>query len=106
MFTLNLNFETISTILLCLYNFSDLYANDTCAPSWDCVCVGYGLSTGGICPMGYYCPQGSSAPVACDSGQYCETPGLPSPTGLYLYYLLLSIHFKLPGTSIIFKLLM
>jgi len=34
-----------------------------------------------ICPMGYYCPQGSSKPVSCDGGKYCETPGLESPTG-------------------------
>jgi hypothetical protein len=31
--------------------------------------------------MGYYCPQGSSKPVSCDGGKYCETPGLESPTG-------------------------
>ncbi|KAH3741464.1 hypothetical protein DPMN_048189, partial [Dreissena polymorpha] len=60
---------------------SGLYSNDTCAPTWDCVCPDFLMSTGGICPMGYYCPQGSSKPIACDKGMYCETPGLPLPTG-------------------------
>lgn len=39
------------------------------------------MTSGGICPMGYYCPVGSSQPSACTPGMYCETPGLPLPTG-------------------------
>jgi hypothetical protein len=61
--------------------FSDLYSNDTCAPLWGCVCPAFQMTSGGICPMGYYCPVGSSQPTACTPGMYCETPGLPLPTG-------------------------
>ena len=58
-------------------------------------------TTGNICPMGHYCPPGSSAPTACDlgyyldaygstvltdckiceEGTYCGSQGLPNPTG-------------------------
>ena len=34
-----------------------------------------------MCPPGYYCPIGSSSPVPCTPGNYCETSGLRIPTG-------------------------
>lgn len=71
------------TVIKTLF-FSDLYSNNTCAPLWDCVCPAFQMTSGGICPAGYYCPQGSSKPVACDGGKYCETPGLMTPTGIVL----------------------
>ena len=61
------------------------YSNNTCAPTWDCVCTSFDMTSEGIFPIGYYCPQGSTYPTACDSGKYCETPGLAVPTGIYLY---------------------
>ena len=61
--------------------FSDLVSNDTCTPMWDCVCSPYELTSGGVCPIGYYCPAGTVKPTACTVGMYCETPGLPAPTG-------------------------
>lgn len=61
--------------------FRDLYSNDTCTPLWDCVCPDFLMTSGGLCPIGYYCPEGSAKPAACNSGQYCATPGLSAPTG-------------------------
>ena len=55
--------------------------DDACTPTWDCVCPDYGLSTGGLCPAGHYCPQGSPAPIECDGGSYCASNGLATPTG-------------------------
>lgn len=31
---------------------------------------------------GYYCPAGTDKPLTCSLGQYCETSGLDTPTGL------------------------
>ncbi|RUS80922.1 hypothetical protein EGW08_011303, partial [Elysia chlorotica] len=62
-------------------NITDLYSNDTCTPLWDCVCPSFLMTSGGLCPIGYYCPQGSPKPTACDPGTYCELPGLSTPTG-------------------------
>ena len=63
----------------------DLYSNDTCTPMWDCVCPDFLMTSGGLCPIGYYCPEGSAKPTACDSGKYCATPGLSSPTGTFVF---------------------
>ncbi|XP_033122761.1 uncharacterized protein LOC117121631 [Anneissia japonica] len=57
------------------------YDNDTCHPLYDCVCPDFGMSTGGLCGPGFYCPYGSSKPLNCAGGRYCETPGLAAPTG-------------------------
>ena len=39
------------------------------------------------CPAGYYCPEGSDAPVACPQGQFTEVPGQSlcdlCPAGFY-----------------------
>lgn len=37
--------------------------------------------TGGHCQPGFYCAQGSSAPILCTAGQYCADAELDSPTG-------------------------
>ena len=66
--------------------FRTLYSNDTCTPTWDCVCPSFEMTTGGLCPEGYYCPQGSPAPVPCPGGEYCANSGLPTPTGKYQFY--------------------
>ena len=34
-----------------------------------------------LCFSGTYCPTGSSQPLACSLGQYCEIQGLAAPTG-------------------------
>ncbi|XP_077985306.1 uncharacterized protein LOC144439946 [Glandiceps talaboti] len=60
---------------------SYVYPNDTCHPLYDCVCPGFILSVGGLCPPGYYCPIGSDNPTPCTPGMYCQTPGLAYPTG-------------------------
>ena len=41
-----------------------------------------GAPEGGECQPGFYCPEGSYAPVPCDAGSYCETAGLSTPTAL------------------------
>ena len=38
------------------------------------------MTTGGLCPSGFYCPEGSGSPLPCDGGTYCEHPGLSLPT--------------------------
>ena len=38
--------------------------------------------TGGICPEGYYCPSGASAPEVCTPGSYCSQSGLGTPENL------------------------
>ena len=38
-------------------------------------------TTGNICPIGYYCPEGSSTYTACDAGYYCNQKGLAEPSG-------------------------
>lgn len=93
----------VNVLNSCLLSFSDLYSNDTCAPLWGCVCPAFQMTSGGICPMGYYCPVGSSQPSACTPGMYCETPGLPLPTGadldnlimFNLYFILDTLNQKL-----------
>ncbi|XP_064159371.1 SCO-spondin [Anguilla rostrata] len=47
--------------------------NDT-----DITCASF---KGDICPQGFYCPEGSSAPKSCDQGLYCNQTGLASPSG-------------------------
>jgi len=63
------------------WSCSDLLSNETCYPLWDCVCPNFLMTTGGVCPPGYYCPEGSHYPIACDGGKYCAGPGLALPTG-------------------------
>ena len=36
---------------------------------------------GGPCPAGFYCPEGSSQPIACDSGSFCGAESLSEPEG-------------------------
>lgn len=42
-------------------------------------CYCSNVSIGGKCMPGFYCPGGSSEPISCDLGYYCDNPGLPSP---------------------------
>ncbi|EGD79005.1 hypothetical protein PTSG_01976 [Salpingoeca rosetta] len=37
-----------------------------------------GLSWGAVCPPGYYCPEGTQAPVPCPPGSYSNVEGLQS----------------------------
>lgn len=73
------------TFCLPFFSSSGLYSNDTCTPVWDCVCPNFLMTSGGICPVGYFCPMGSSKPTACNAGEYCATPGLPLPTGELIF---------------------
>ena len=34
-----------------------------------------------MCPLGTYCPEGSSGPKDCLAGKYCEVTRLPEPSG-------------------------
>ena len=62
--------------------FSNSNVTDTCAAFLiDCVCPAVDFTTGGLCPAGYSCPQGSLKPVSCPGGLYCADHGLAFPTG-------------------------
>ena len=64
--------------------FSNSNVTDTCAAFLiDCVCPAVDFTTGGLCPAGYSCLQGSLKPVSCPGGLYCADPGLAVPTGKY-----------------------
>ena len=72
----------------------------TCDPGWFCTlgswsaqptiqgadnggtCECPSVTMGGQCRAGTYCPAGSSAPIECDGGSYCDADGLDAPTGL------------------------
>ncbi|KAM4652057.1 LOW QUALITY PROTEIN: uncharacterized protein O3C94_014393 [Discoglossus pictus] len=74
-------------------------ASGKCDPGWFCVsaawtpqpfdldnytsanCLCPATATGGKCLPGFYCPEGTTEPVACPPGRYCESAGLPAPTG-------------------------
>ncbi|XP_077578967.1 uncharacterized protein LOC144200597 [Stigmatopora nigra] len=45
----------------------------------NCLCPA--TATGGRCQPGFYCPTGSSEPLPCPSGTFCNTSGLALPTG-------------------------
>ena len=46
-----------------------------------CTCAEFNY-TGGKCQPGTYCPSGSSAPIDCDGGWYCEDFELETPSGM------------------------
>jgi hypothetical protein len=50
------------------------------------------------CPVGFYCPDTSVAPIPCDNGFYCATTKLTEPTGLCAagYYCMLVTDPNLP----------
>ncbi|KAK1786529.1 hypothetical protein P4O66_017651 [Electrophorus voltai] len=45
----------------------------------NCLCPA--TSTGGRCQAGYYCPTGSSEPVSCPPGAFCNATGLALMSG-------------------------
>ena len=46
------------------------------------VCPPYSTNeTGGICPRGFLCPEGSADPTPCTPGTYCPQEGLSQPLG-------------------------
>ncbi|XP_028320851.1 uncharacterized protein LOC114474630 [Gouania willdenowi] len=45
----------------------------------NCLCPA--TSTGGRCQVGFYCPTGSSEPIPCPPGAFCNTSGLAEPVG-------------------------
>lgn len=50
--------------------------------SFDFTCPAYLVNqTGGVCPVGHYCPRGSHAPLICLAGKYCDITGLSYPAG-------------------------
>ncbi|XP_070551141.1 neurogenic locus notch homolog protein 1-like [Ptychodera flava] len=61
------------------------YPTDYCDEGW--FCSGGANEThpsapyGGYCVAGEYCPRGSSAPLLCDPGQYCDVDRMASPRG-------------------------
>jgi hypothetical protein len=46
-----------------------------------CTCPLDGGTTGGECPLGHYCPEGSALPTPCNGGSYCGKTGLASVQG-------------------------
>ena len=64
-----------------IVNSRDLVSNDTCISTWDCVCPSFQITTGGMCPPGHYCPEGTGYPISCDGGKYCDRAKLAEPTG-------------------------
>ena len=57
-----------------------LYSNLT--SNFTSTCPIYSVNqTGNLCYKGTYCPQGSSYPITCEAGKYCETDKLNQPTG-------------------------
>ena len=58
---------------------------DMCDPGWYCT-LGSALAQptspeGGKCVAGQYCPHGSSTPLGCDPGKYCDIDMMDSPKG-------------------------
>ncbi|XP_032305021.1 zonadhesin-like isoform X2 [Coturnix japonica] len=47
--------------------------------SANCLCPA--TATGGKCTAGFYCPKGSSEPLPCHPGFYCNASGLSMPSG-------------------------
>ncbi|XP_058655214.1 SCO-spondin isoform X4 [Onychostoma macrolepis] len=45
----------------------------------NCLCPA--SSTGGRCQEGFYCPTGTSEPVSCPPGAFCNATGLALPSG-------------------------
>ncbi|XP_043114448.1 multiple epidermal growth factor-like domains protein 6 [Puntigrus tetrazona] len=45
----------------------------------NCLCPA--SSTGGRCQEGFYCPSGTSEPVSCPPGAFCNMTGLALPSG-------------------------
>ncbi|XP_042595396.1 multiple epidermal growth factor-like domains protein 6 [Cyprinus carpio] len=45
----------------------------------NCLCPA--SSTGGRCQEGFYCPAGTSEPVSCPPGAFCNATGLAQPSG-------------------------
>ncbi|KAL0973027.1 hypothetical protein UPYG_G00197910 [Umbra pygmaea] len=45
----------------------------------NCLCPA--TSTGGRCQEGFFCPRGSTEPLPCPSGAFCNISGLALPTG-------------------------
>ncbi|XP_071505048.1 uncharacterized protein [Diadema antillarum] len=52
--------------------------NDTCPPSSNASCAyydGHQTGYGGVCPIGFYCPIGTTLPIPCPNGTYASTEG-------------------------------
>ena len=53
--------------------------NDTCPASNNASCAYYDAHQtgyGGVCPLGYYCPLGTTLPFPCPNGTYAASEGL------------------------------
>jgi len=61
-----------------------------CATPGDAACAGtftlashqIYTNTGGVCPVGYYCPEGSGRPLVCTPGMMCTATELGEPDAL------------------------
>ena len=74
---------------------------ENCSAGW--YCSGGAESAtpttnGALCPVGSYCPEGSSLPNLCDPGMYCNMEGLALPTDQCSsgYYCTLGSHTPTP----------
>ncbi|XP_032694159.1 neurogenic locus notch homolog protein 3-like [Lontra canadensis] len=47
--------------------------------STNCLCPA--TATGGKCPSGSFCPEGTPEPIPCPPGSFCATSGLSTPSG-------------------------
>lgn len=78
---------------LFLWTFQDVFCGLYLCLSWflGYYCSGGAVSampsdgeTGNICPVGHYCPLGSSYPVVCPDGTYSNTTGTEHSFNVYI----------------------
>ena len=53
--------------------------NDTCPAGNNATCPyydGHQSGYGGVCPVGHYCPTGTTLPIPCPNGTYAEIEGM------------------------------
>ena len=69
--------------LFCVEVFMCIFIPHSCSH----ILTGGETGVGGICPVGFYCPQGTTHPIPCGAGSYSSVSGLdaclPCPAGYY-----------------------
>ena len=60
---------------------------NTTTVNGSCVLHGGQTGVGDVCPVGHYCPQGTTVPLPCDAGTFSNVTGLDTclqcPAGFY-----------------------
>lgn len=82
--------------------------NDTCPASSNASCTYYDAHQtgyGGVCPVGHYCPRGTTLPIPCLNGTYAASEGLAEcvtcEAGIRLIHWIWSLTQKFVVVSII-----